>query len=262
MPNQYRIKWRLQDERELRRVAKNFNSKLRRLIKKSPQNKNILPQFFNEKTGEFESRITIKTLKSMIKTRQDFNRNLNILKRFSQKGAEEIIDAPGNEYGSKTTKWQRKETSRLVGIVNKRRQERLEKLNLVEMMNSGGKLGYTVGQMFGMGLASKNKLNPTKAFTPSQSQTDLKYKMRSLIGEASTSYHKSKDEILKENYIRTLKENYNEADIGDVISSIKSMDSDLFVLKFEAKGDAFEFAYPPDSEQYQNYLSELIGYWV
>ena len=98
MSRQSNIKWRLEDEKELRRVARNFNDKLRRLVRQNPENKNILPQFYNEKTGQFESRITIATLKEMIQTRQDFNRQLNILKRFSKRGAEEIIEAPDNTY--------------------------------------------------------------------------------------------------------------------------------------------------------------------
>lgn len=262
MPRQYNIKWREQDEKELRRVARNFNDKLRRLVKENPENKNILPQFYNQKTEQFESRITIATLKELIQTRQDYNRQLNMLKRFSKRGAEKIVEAPDNQYGTRTTAWQRKETARMVAIVNKKRQERLDLLNAVEMMDASGKLGYTVGEMFGMGLASKNKLKPTKAFTPSQSQTDLKYKLRSLMQESATNYHQDRDKLLKENYIKSLEQNYRTSDIQDVISSIRAMPSDLFILKFEAKGDAFEFAYPPDQEQYKSYLSELKGYWI
>ena len=264
MSKQYNIKWRVQDEKELRRVARNFNDKLRRLVRANPENKNILPQFYNENTEQFESRITVETLKGLIQTRQDFNRQLNMLKRFSKRGAERIVEAPDNEYGTKTTLWQRQETARLVGIVNRKRQERLDRLNLIEMANSEGKLGYTLGEMFGMGLASVNKLKPTKAFTRSQSQTDLKYKLRSLMDESRKNYHKDRDQLLKDNYIKALTENYNESDISDVISAIRAMDSDLFVLKFEARGDKFEMAYPPDrgSEEYYNYVSELKGYWL
>lgn len=262
MSGSYNIKWREQDEKELRRVVRNFNSKLQRLVKKNPENKNILPQFYNEDADQFESRLTVDMIKDLIQTRADYNRELNMLKRFSKRGAERIIAAPENTYGSKTTVWQKQEMGRLAGIVNRRRQERLDKLNLVEMMNSQGKLGYTVGQMFGMGLASKNQLKPTKSFTPSQSQADIKFKWRGLLSESSTNYHKNRDKMLKENYIKTLKENYKSDDIKDVIANIRKMNSDEFILKFEAKGDAFEFAYPPDDDQYQSYLSELNGYWA
>ena len=264
MSQQYNIKWRQQDEKELRRVVRNFNDKLRRLVKENPENKNILPQFYNERADQFESRITIQMLKELIKTRSDYNRQLNMLKRFSRRGAETIIEAPDNVYGSRTTKWQRMEMSRMAGIVNRKRKQRLENLSNVEMMNSQGVLGYTLGQRFGMGLASKNKLNPTKAFTPSQSQADIKQKQRALMMESTTNYHKDRDMILKENFINELSKNYNASDIREVISEIRAMDGDLFVLKFEARGDKFELAYPPDrgSEEYWNYVSELKSYWL
>lgn len=262
MPKQYNIKWRVKDEQELRRVARNFNDKLRRLIKAHPENRNILPQFYNPSTDQFESRIGVENLKQLIQTRADYNRYLNMLERFSERGAERIIDAPGNEYGSKTTVWQRQEVGRLISLVNKKRQERLDTLNIVEMANAQGKLGYTLGEMFGMGLASVNKLAPTKGFTKAQSQTDIKYKFRALLNESRSRYHADRDKILKENYIRSLEENYNKKDIKKVVAKIRAMNPDLFLLKFEAKGDAFEFSYPPDAETYQNYVSELEGYWL
>lgn len=264
MSSQYNIKWREQDEKELRRVVRNFNDKLRRLVKENPENQNILPQFWNEQTQQFESRITIKNLKELIQTRADYNRQLNMLKRFGRRGAEEIIEAPTNEYGAKTTKWQKSEMARMAQIVNRRRRERLENLENVKMLDSYGELGYTLGQRFGMGLASRNSLNPIKTFTRSQTQADLKQKVRALMRESASNYAKDRDLMLKENFINELRQNYNEGDISDVIERIRSMDDDLFVLKFEARGDKFELAYPPDrgSEDYKNYVSELKGYWL
>lgn len=264
MSKQYNIKWREQDEKELRRVVRNFNDKLRRLVKENPENQNILPQFWNEQTQQFESRVTIKNLKELIQTRADYNRQLNMLRRFGRIGAEEIIEAPTNEYGARTTKWQKSEMARMAQIVNRRRKERLENLENVKMLDSYGELGYTLGQRFGMGLASRNSLNPIKTFTRSQTQADLKQKVRALMRESASNYAKDRDLMLKENFINELRQNYNEADISDVIERIRSMDDDLFVLKFEARGDKFELAYPPDrdSEEYKNYVSELKGYWL
>lgn len=264
MSKQYNIKWREQDEKELRRVVRNFNDKLRRLVKENPENQNILPQFWNEQTQQFESRVVVKNLKELIQTRADYNRQLNMLKRFGKRGAEEIIEAPTNEYGARTTKWQKFEMARMAQIVNRRRRERLENLENVKMLDSYGELGYTLGQRFGMGLASRNSLNPIKTFTASQTQADLKQKVRALMRESSSNYAKDRDLMLKENFINELRQNYNEADISDVIERIRSMDDDLFVLKFEARGDKFELAYPPDrgSDEYNNYVSELKGYWL
>lgn len=233
---------------------------MRRLVKKNPANSSILPQFWNNQTEEFENKISVSQIRDLISTRQDYNRVVNMLKRFSKRGAEEIVDLP-SDYGARTTKWQKQEQTRLVQTINRRRGVRLDNLNTIEMMNASGKLGYTLGQMFGMGLAEKNKLSPTKAFTRGQTQKDVKYKFRALLTESKDTYYNERDEMLKANYIKGLRENYNEEDIKDVIANIQAMSSDEFYLKFEAKGDAFEFAYPPDSEQYGHYLSELKGYW-
>lgn len=262
MPRRYNIRWREQDEKELRRVVRNFNDKLRRLVKKNPANSNILPQFWNEKTQEFENRITIGQIKELIDTRQDYNRQLNMLKRFSRRGAERIVET-GSDYGARTTKWQEQEQKRLVQTVNRRRKARLETLNAVEMMNASGKLGYTLGQMFGMGLAEQNKLKPTQAFTRGQTQKDIKWKWRALQTEVKDTYYNERDEMFKENYIKAITENFDENDIKDVIANIRSMSSDEFYLKFEAKGDAFEWVYPPKkgTPEYSDYVSELRGYW-
>lgn len=263
MPRQYNIKWREQDEKELRRVVRNFNDKLRRLVKKNPANSNILPQFWNENTQDFENRISIEQVKDLIATRQDYNRQLNMLKRFSRRGAEKIVET-GSDYDARTTKWQQQEQKRLVQTINRRRKVRLDNLNTLEMMNASGKLGYTLGQMFGMGLAEKNKLKPTQAFTRGQSQKDIKWKWRALQMEAKDTYYNERDDMLKQNYIRTLEENFDSADIKQVIENIKGMPAEAFYLKFEAKGDAFEWAYPPKkgTEDYKNYVAELEGYWT
>lgn len=261
MSKQSKIKWREEDTKELARVVKNFNAKLNRLIKKNPENSNILPSFYNEKTKEFENRISLEQLKGMISTRQDLNRELNALKRFSKRGAEMIVDAPDNDYGSRTTKWQRTEMNRRIGVINRRRKNRLDTLNEVEMANASGKLGYTVGQV-AMGSASKNALNPMKSFTPGMNQNDIKWKFRAIMNESRSEYFNEKDERLRQNYIRSLEENYRGGDITGVVNVINGMDINEFLLKFEAKGDAFEFSYPPDEDQYQAYLSELRSYWT
>lgn len=262
MPRQYNIKWREQDEKELRRVVRNFNDKLRRLVKKNPANSNILPQFWNEKTQEYENRITLDQIKELIATRQDYNRQLNMLKRFSRRGAEQIVET-GSDYGAKTTKWQEQEQKRLVQTINRRRKARLDTLNAIEVMNASGKLGYTLGQMFGMGLAEQNKLKPTQAFTRGQSQKDIKWKWRALQIEAKDTYYNERDEMLKNNYIKTILENFDKDDVMDIIGEIRGMSSDEFYLKFEAKGDAFEWAYPPKkgTPEYDDYVKELRGYW-
>ena len=138
----FNIKWRSQDEREARRVIRNFNDKIRREIAKNPRNKPALPQFFNQNTGEFESRITFENFKSMVNTRADYNRELNALRRFSKRGAEKIVNLPGNYNDARTTRWQLQELSRRTSIINQKRQARLEQKSALELVNTRGTTGF------------------------------------------------------------------------------------------------------------------------
>ena len=264
MSRQSNIKWRIQDERELAQVARDFNRKLDRLVQANPKKASVYPQFYNPATQQLESEISVSTLKELIQTRADYNRYVNMLKRFMKDGVEAIVDAPDNGYETKTTKWHIDEMNRLKGIVNRKRRSRLDKLSTIDMMSSEGNLGYTLGERFGMGLASRNQLNPTQAFTPSQTPRDINYKLFSLLKQTGSNYYKNKDEELKRNFIRTLQRNYDSGDIKEVIDAINKMEIDLFVMKFEARGDDFETAYPPerDTEEYWALVDELKAYWT
>ena len=107
MSRTHSIRWRRSDEQELRRVVKNFNSKLSRIIKKNPEIANYLPD-----------RQSYKDLRESITSRQEFNRHLASLKRFSTKGAENIVVS---KTGLKTTAWERKEVGIQVAIINRER---------------------------------------------------------------------------------------------------------------------------------------------
>ena len=56
MSRQSNIKWRIQDERELAQVARDFNRKLDRLVQDNPKLAYIYPKFYNDKTKQLECR--------------------------------------------------------------------------------------------------------------------------------------------------------------------------------------------------------------
>lgn len=107
MPERPKIKWRRQDIAELQRVVKNFNAKIARLEKKLGPDVAYLPE-----------RASVKRLKAEIETRQDFNRELNRLKRFSNKGAEAPVIS---RQGLVTTKWEKKEMEINLSTINRQR---------------------------------------------------------------------------------------------------------------------------------------------
>lgn len=250
MSRYHRINWRDSDTEELKRVVKNYNAKITRLAKKNPQIKNVLPE-----------KVTATQLKELINTRQDLKRELNALKRFSKRGAEEIVVVPENDYNLKVTKWQKTEINRRIGIINRRRKKRLEDISNLEMTSRGEKLGYTREQL-GMGKASEVSLSPMRGFTRRMSQTDLKMKWRGILKESQSDYFTQKDYRLRDNYIKALEQNYNANDIKDIIDSINNMDIREFLNKFEEEGGTLEFAYPPNKEQYNGYVSALKSTWM
>ena len=259
----YNIKWRSSDEREARRIIRNFNDKIRREIAKNPRNKPALPQFYNKNTGEFESRLTYQNFREMVQTRADYNRELNALKRFSKRGAEKVVNLPGNYNDARTTRWQLQELSRRTSIINQKRQARLEQKSALEIVNTMGKTGFNYGQVYAMGMVGDNTLKPTTAYTEGMQQGDIKRKYRSLMLESQQRYYEEKDLLLKENFIKGLEDTWKKSEIREVVEKIRQMDPIEFLEKFDKKeGNAFEDIYFPDESSRQDYLNELKNYWL
>lgn len=246
----YNIRWRDSDQDELRKAVKNFNAKITRLERKNPEQKNALPE-----------RITVKQMKDLIDTRQDLKRELNSLRRFTQRGSEEMVTIPDSDYNLKTTKWQKEEMTRRVGIINRKRKKRLKELSDVEMTSRGEKLGYTKGD-FGMGKADEVALSPMNAFTPKMTRNDLNKKFSNIMKESQSTYWDAREQTLKATYVRTLTENFRAEDIQEIIDSIDDMDFKEFYSTFQSEGGNFEFVYAPDQEQYNSYVTALKSTWV
>lgn len=253
MSREYNIKWRPGDEAELRRVVKNFNAKIARVAKKNPEMEKALPD-----------RVSAKELRSMIKTRADFNRELNMLKRFSKKGAEKLVEAPDNDNNLVLTKWQRTEMNRMAAIINRKRADRRKKIFDAPAKSRGEELGYTVGQdQASMGKAEKVALSPVNAFTPSMDRYSLSVKFRKLKKEVKADYWNWRDEIMRNNYITSLEENFNINDIQEIVDRIRGMDFDEFRRVFaEERLSTFELNYPMDDIEYRKNLSSLRAIWT
>lgn len=249
MSKQHKIKWKEQDLKDISRVVKNYNAKITRLAKKNPIDATVLPE-----------KITVKELKALINTRQDLKREINSLQRFSKRGAEKIVDVPDSEYNLKITKWQMTEMNRRVGIINRKRKERLDKIQSTEMTSRGENLGYTRGQL-GMGRATEVALEPMNAFYRTMGNTDLKKRWKSILNQSQSDFLTRRDYLVRENYLKGLKENYNVNDIKDIIESIENMDIMEFLRIFESEGGTFEFAYPGRGLE-SEFISALRTTWV
>lgn len=250
MSRKYNIRWSDADDAELKRVVKNFNAKLTRLAKKDPKNANALPE-----------RVSAANLKNMIETRQDLKRELNALRRFSERGAEELVNIPDNYYNEKITKWQRTEMNRRAAIVNRNRQIRREQLFGTEATDRGKPLGYSVSVT--MSEEEKAALEPIKVFTKFQNRADINQKHKTLIKQSQVSYWKERDNALKKGYIKAIQQNMGTSEaVQELIDHIESMDPGEFRKKFDSEGTNFELAYPGDTPNQEKNLSALRSIWM
>lgn len=249
MSRKYNIRWQPADSEQLARAVKNFNAKIKRLEEKHPELKEILPK-----------RAKVSEMKQLIQTRQDLNREINALKRFTKRGSEKIVDVPGNDYNLKTTKWQKQEMTRRVGMINRKRKERLKELESIELESRGEKLGYTKGDI-GMGKAEEIAYLPMQPFTKKMNRKDFNHKFENIRRESQSAYWDKRDIMLRDNFIKSLEENFNPNDLEDITKEVYNMDIKEFKQKFYANGGNFELSYPPDKSSYDKYLKALKSTW-
>ena len=258
MAKRYNIKWKPDDSQELRKAVKNFNAKINRLAKKNPQIKNLLPD-----------KVTVKEMKDLIQTRQDLKRELNSLKRFTKRGAEKIVDVPGTDYNIKTTKWQKEEITRRIGVINRKRAIRHKQITELQATDRGKPLGYTIGDI-GMKKADEIALKPMNAFTKKMSQADLKQKFKSARRESQDFYWERKEQMMKQNYYNAILSNYDfgefKEDIEMILKVIDEMDFKEFYQTFQSENADFEIPSPKAgqdlSSQYQINVDALKSTWL
>lgn len=249
MANQYNIRWQQSDHDELRRAVKNFNAKITRLEKKHPELKGALPE-----------RVYVKELKELIDTRQDLKREINSLKRFSQKGAEQIVKIPNNDYNLQTTKWQKEEMSRRVGVINRKRKARLQQIGNIEVTSRGEPQGYTKSQI-GMGKADEVALNPMQAFTKKMSRRDLNKKFKAIIKESQSHYWTKKEIALKKNVMKGIEGNYMAVDpdvVADILAAIDDMSFEDFYATFMGESGEMEIVSPPPGQTFDDVMEKNL----
>ena len=251
MGKQHKIRWQEADKKELAKAVKNFNAKISRLEKKiDPKLKNALPE-----------RVTMKKVKELIYTRKDLERELDSLHRFTDRGSEQLVTIPDNDYNLQITKWQKDDMKRRKAIINRRRNKKAKEIAEIEMTSRGEKLGYKRGQI-GMRKIDENALKPINAFTPKMTRTSLKRKYDVLKNEARDVYWKESDDIMKERFINSILENYNPNDVQDVVKEIENMNFKEFYKIYHAEGGTFDPNYPPNALEYQKYLTTLKATWL
>ena len=261
MSKQYKIRWTKSDNQELARVVRNYNAKIDRLAKNPKRLRNEI----TEKSRVADTtlikalpeKMSLREMKSLINTRQDLKRELNTLKRFLEKGAEELVNTPDTKYNVFVTKFQRKEMSIRAGVVNRRRKRRLDAILETEATSGGKELGYKVGDI-GMGRIDLVSLKPFNAFTPTMKQEDIKHKWKALFTESQSDFYDKQDDQVKENFIKGLKWNFDTIDSRPLVEHLENMSVSEFMKIFRKEGNTFEWIYEPDDDLDRHVLEYLM----
>ena len=269
---EYNIRWRDSDEAELKRVVRNFNAKINRLSKKNPEIKNILPEKKNW-----------KEIKDLVTTRNDLNKELHMLQRFSSnKNSADIFiilddgrtikeeDYRNNpeKYNSlretRILRWEKNEINRAIPIINKKREKMKEQIEKIEVTYKGHGMNYTIGEV-GMGNNLLNALKPLTGIYGSMERKDIKGKLETIKLHSKSDFYDTRNLRLKENYIKGLKENYSINDIKDIVTTIEDMNEDEFLKVFYSEKNAsMEIASPKRQNKHieKENLSALRNAWM
>ena len=268
MSKQYNIRWTESDNVQLRKTVKNFNAKISRLERKYPEIKNVLPE-----------KVSVEQMKELIDTRKDLKRELNALKRFSDRtniirkesdgSFTGIKEVPGSKYNLKATDWQIKEMTRRIGYINKVRKQKAEQIGSLDMLSRGKKLGYTKIDI-GMGTVDENALKPMKAFFPSMTRQDFNKRYTAIRKERQIGYWMKKELQLKQNVINGILANYNadefKDDIKELLNAIDRMSFNEFYDRFMGEVGVMELVSPPPGsdmmEQLRINMNALKSTWI
>lgn len=269
MPRQPNIRWSKSDVESLKKAVRNFNAKVNRLNKKYADSTDVV----------IPEKISVNDFKNMISTRQDYNRELNALKRFSKRGSEQLTTISTEQGDISLTKWQKREMDMRKGLINRQRRELRETLSGIERTSGGVGQGYKLSNakefsMGGrkskmvdgklvMGEANKIQLENLKSAIPEDAKNiNINRRYKTLVSQSQSGYFAKVESRLKENYLMGLKANFSANDIADIVVAITEMDFDEFYKKFMAEGGNFELLYAPDEETYNKYLSSLKAIWI
>ena len=226
------IRWTKDDKQNLRRAVNNFNSKITRLQKLGKKN---LPEKVSYKELVGIGKLQDEEVDRQIYSRRELNNVIRSLKRFSRRGAEEIVTLEG---GQDLTKWERNELR-----INKMRATR----------NINREIGE-IDTSFGMGNASIQALKGTLATIENISNkkgSEFKRIFNMIKNRARSDKDLRKAIQWRENYYNTLKSLRNFDNYDILMKKLDSMDNPIkmyeFISKSEILNDLFDWTKSPET---------------
>lgn len=218
MPRQYNIKWRNKDKTRLSNTVRQFNAKITRTLKKNPELAPYLPE-----------RLTVQGLRDKIQTRQDFNREIKSARRFLKPGAETPVTSAT---GIRTIRWEKREIGIKVGVINRRRNRELKKMNPTTEKGT-------------MGTIRENNLRPKKYDIDKIKASDWDMFVYGVEKQIMSGYTAQKNELYKQNFIKAVKTAFGSKGT-EIVEMAQSIQADILVeLYYNDPVLQVEFIYNP-----------------
>lgn len=206
--------------REINRTIKNFNQKIARLEK---EQRSLLP-----------SKITKKQLKESVYTRNELQRKLRELKRFSQRGAEDIVQTSG---GVRLTRYELNEIKRENARVKRNVTREINRLKIEKPKVFGKKQTSTYSEMGDTDYL--NLLARRKALEKDVNRlTREEYERFKKLVAKTGKNQQYMNNIFKENYFDMLTKTayffeYDSSKLELLKSKMMSLDSNKFLKLFK-----------------------------
>lgn len=225
MPSQRPIKWRQKDIQEAKRVAKNFNAKINRVTRQHPE----LSRFQPEK-------ISYTDLRSRIATREDYNRILNMYKRYSQRGVERAIVS---ERGAKVSEWAYNEAQLLTETINRSRAQRRRQYK--DLPQAQRARAY-----------ENENLLPKHFNFENMSQEAFNRFFRTAQAQAMALYDDSRNQLYYENYINAFIMAYGrDSETEALFERLRKLDRKEFVkISLSDPTLQIDFTYPNSDDNF------------
>lgn len=228
---------------ELKRSAKAFNSKVIRTWRKDAENRDKVPD-----------RVSVKDLLESAESKSDIERINSSLQRFQRRGAEDFVKS---NRGAKATKWEVDEFYRKQQIENERRRKQREKINSQEVKIGGEGTGQTRSQM---GSIKENSLRESHKKFDNLSQKEWELASRNIDNLLDARHRAERNEIMRENYLRGLRENGFLDASPEIEEWIRNIDFNTFLSTVETDETATFYFYN-DPQAFDVRLTEIRSAW-
>lgn len=217
MPTKHAIRWKDKDVRELNRIVKNYNAKIRRVRDRSPAGSDFLP--------EVES---VREIRKSITTRRELNKKLRSLERFSRKGAEKLVT---NKFGVTETAYKIKEVAIKNRIENQKKAYKRKALDLTTEKGLAGQV-------------ETQNLRPKK-FTFDKPQKEWEKFVKAVEKKAEEDFTDKLAERYKENYIQGIRNQLGNKG-QPIIELVKLLDAkDVYNYSVGNPRLSIDFMYDP-----------------